>query len=186
MKTSTTASERFDPFTDRLSRDIRNSLSEAFINSLTHKDRSFFANTAEQWLSGSLSSVYADYIEKRLERYHLVFDQIDRLGITEALRQTVLLWNAGLFFEVHEHVESIWHKTSGDEREALKGLIKAAGVYVHLELDHQQAAQNLAGKAEALLRKYRHVLSFISNLDDLLKSLKAVDSLPPQLDLPFP
>jgi len=63
----------------------------------------------------------------------------------------------------------------------LKGLIKAAGVYVHLEQHHEQAARSLARKAYNLLRQYTHCLSFIANYKTLLEGLKNCEPVPPRL-----
>jgi hypothetical protein len=41
----------FDPFNDRLSRDIRNTLSGAFINALSRKEPSDYQAAAEKWLT---------------------------------------------------------------------------------------------------------------------------------------
>ena len=47
--------------------------------------------------------------------------------------QAIYLWNLELFFEMHELLETIWLKTPEPERSALKGLIRAAGVYYHFK-----------------------------------------------------
>ena len=99
------------------------------------------------------------------------------------MQQALIIWNHGLFFEFHDHLEAIWKSATGDRRQALKGLIKAAGVYIHLEQDRQQAAQSLAEKARALLQQYSHCLAFIANLETLLDKLKATDPDPPRLGL---
>ena len=50
-----TAPKRFNPFTDRVSRDIRNSLSEAFVKSLKAMDQSDYRKTSHKWLSKNLA-----------------------------------------------------------------------------------------------------------------------------------
>jgi hypothetical protein len=62
-------------------------------------------------------------------------------------------------------------------------LIKAAGVYIHLEQQHQQAAQSLAMKSYDLLRQYPHCLSFIANYKTLLESLKNFKPTAPRLEI---
>ncbi|MGD8285866.1 MAG: hypothetical protein PVG70_18310 [Desulfobacterales bacterium] len=57
---------------------------------------------------------------------------------------------------------------SGDEHQALKGLIKASGVFIHMEYSHQDAVERLALKSSKLLRKYAHCLTFITNLNVLI------------------
>ncbi len=177
------ASEKFDPFTDRTARDIRNTLSEAFVAALDARNAARVEHAAQRWREQNLSSLHAGYIDDRLLRYKQVFNGIIADDITDPLQQALIIWNHGLFFEFHDHLEAIWKTASGDKRQALKGLIKAAGAYIHLEQDHQQAAQSLATKAFALLQQYRHCLTFMANSQTLLNKLKTIDPDPPQLDV---
>jgi DUF309 family protein family protein len=66
------------------------------------------------------------------------------------LRQTLdaaaSLFDAGLYFEVHEILEPHWAAASGEAREALQGLIQVAVAWQHL------ANGNLVG-AHSLLRE---------------------------------
>jgi hypothetical protein len=62
-----------------------------------------------------------------------------------ALAQSAILFDAGLYFEVHERLEPLWLHASGIEREALQGLIQVAVGFHHL------GNGNLAG-ARALLQ----------------------------------
>jgi predicted metal-dependent hydrolase len=176
-----TASDRFDPFTDRLSRDIRNSLSEAFVKSLGLMDPVCYRKLSKEWLAKSGAPPYRDYIQDRLHRYESVLDQIRKKPHTDVLLQAIVLWNNELFFEVHDLLEGVWHKTSGDERQALKGLIKAAGVYIHMEYHRRQAAARLAAKSSDLIREYSRCLQFITNTDRLLDKLQNLDPVPPKL-----
>lgn len=175
------SSNRFDPFNNRLSRDIRNTLSEAIVEALNRVDRSPYRNTAAQWLANELDDVYVDYIQDRLKRYDQVFEDVDQNHIINPRYQALLLWNQSLFFEVHEQLEQLWHKTTGDERETLKGLIQAAGVYIHLKYNHLRAAEKLAIKSAERLQNNSGQLTFIRNLDVLLVKLKTLDKPPPQL-----
>jgi hypothetical protein len=175
--------ERFDPFTDRTARDIRNSLSEAFAAALAAKDPEQYLNIAQNWRVQNVSSLYADYIDDRLRRYENVFDAVQTGGINDPLQQASVIWNQGLFFEFHDLLEPLWQAAKGDQRQALKGLIKAAGVYIHLEQQHHQAAQSLAMKSYDLLRQYPHCLSFIANYKTLLESLKNFKPTAPRLEI---
>ena len=80
-------------------------------------------------------------------------------------------------------METLWQAATGNQRQMLKGLIKAAGVYVHLEQHHEQAAKSLAMKSFNLLRQYSHRLAFIANSETLLDKLKKCDRIPPQLEI---
>jgi hypothetical protein len=63
-----------------------------------------------------------------------------------ALEEAAALFDAGLYFEVHEVLEPFWMRAEGAEREILQGLIQVAVGYQHL------ANGNLEG-ARALLRE---------------------------------
>ena len=173
---------RFDPFNDRLSRDIRNHLSETFVESLAHLNRQACQDAAARWAPGSLPAKYRAYIRKRLQRYQRVFKQIQKQQLSDAHLRALVIWNHGLFFEFHDHLEGIWRYSAGDERQALKGLIKAAGVYIHKEFNHQRAAERLAAKSISLLSQYSQCLSFIANLNVLIEKLRNLDPVPPQLE----
>jgi hypothetical protein len=66
----------------------------------------------------------------------------------EALDAARALFDAHLYFEVHELLEPYWRDARGADRETLQGLIQAAVGYQHL------ANGNLAG-ARALLEEAR-------------------------------
>ena len=174
----------FDPFNDRLSRDIRNTLSEAFIDALAQMAPSGYQAVAEKWLAEKLAAGYVNYIQDRLHHYDLVLEKIITTRLDDALLQSLALWNKGLFFEFHDHLERIWQQTTGDERQALKGLIKAAGMYIHMEHNRQQAAKSLSIKSLNLIRQYSHCLTFITNLNVLTKGLENLDPISPKLENP--
>lgn len=174
----------FDPFNNRLARDIRNTLSDAFVEAVMKSDKSDYQNIARKWLAGNLDAIYADYIENRLERYEQVFEKIISNGIDDAKIQMLVFWNQGLFFEVHDHLERLWQQNTGDERQAIKGLIQAAGVYVHLQFNRRQAAEKLAAKAMNRILKFAECLSFIDNLNLLVNKLQNLDIAPPLLNNP--
>ena len=174
-------SERFDPFTNRTARDIRNSLSDAFVAALAAKEPEQYLNIAQKWQEQNLSARHSEYITNRLLRYDLVFDEIQAGRIEDPLQRALVIWNQRLFFEFHDHLETIWKSATGDQRQALKGLIKAAGVYIHLEQHHRQAAESLAMKSYQLLRQYVHCLAFIANYETLLDKLESGDPVPPLL-----
>lgn len=172
----------FDPFNNRLSRDIRNTLSEAFMAAIERMEPSAYQEKADSWLAQPPPAVMVEYVQDRLRRYDRVLARIMVDAPAEPLLQSLVLWNNGLFFEFHDHLEGIWKQATGDKRQALKGLIKAAGVYIHNEFNHRQAAAKLAGKSYILIQQYSHCLAFIDNLDALLQALKNRDSKPPRLE----
>jgi uncharacterized protein len=191
MKTTATSNSvkklpgaKFDPFTNRLSRDIRNTLSESFMTALSRMDSSAYRNEADIWRAKNLSDIYLEYIQDRLQRYDRVIEQIKANHLADPLLQSLVIWNNGLFFEFHDHLEGIWMQATGDHRQALKGMIKAAGVYVHHEFHHPAAVESLSAKAFDLIRQYSSSLAFIKNLDDLAQKLKTLDTEPPRLENP--
>jgi len=175
------SSDDFDPFNDRLSRDISNTLSEAFVDALARMAPSEYQAAAEKWLTGKPAPGYVDYIQDRLHRYDQILEHITGTRLDDALLQSLVIWNNGLFFEFHDHLERIWLQTTGDEHQALNGLIKAAGAYIHMEHNRQQAAKRISTKAFNLICRYSHCLTFITNLNVLTESIKNLDPVPPKL-----
>ena len=174
-------SQRFDPFASRRARDIRNGLSKALIRSLNNNDSEHFRQAAKELLACDLAPAYRSYVRDRLNRYEEAFSEVQKNGFSDSCRQALILWDKRLFFEAHERLETAWHEAAGDNRMAIKGLIKAAAVYVHMEQGHEEAAQTLARKAIALLRKHGQSLSYSLDLSELLGKLEKQDPLPPQL-----
>jgi uncharacterized protein len=175
--------ENFDPFADRKARDIRNSLSAAFVTSLQQTDPTAFIESAAHWLGDNPVGLYAGYIRARRVRYSQVLDVVRRRQIQDPLVQTLVIWNAGLFFELHEHLEIVWQSKTGAVRQALKGLIQAAGVYVHQEQGNAKAARRLALRATTLLKAHGRHLACIGNRDNLLAALASPTDPPPRLHL---
>jgi uncharacterized protein len=174
--------EFFDPFRDRMSRDIRNSLTSAFVSEITGKDPGAVCEITKFWLSITLKPVYLNYIEEMKSRYAQALEMIHGTGCADIRLQAVLLWNSGLFFEMHELLEMLFTKTAGLERIALKGLIQAAGVYVHANRANQTAAKGLALRARNHLMAGKKHLRFITNLDQLIENLKDPTQAPIMLD----
>ena len=174
---------RFNPFTDRRSRDIRNGLSEALVEAMAADDQVIYHRAASKWLSMDLPPAFESYIRDRLDRYDQVLSGDSSPHPSRPFARFIDIWNQGLFFEAHEYLETIWQRTSGDMHKALKGLIKAAGVYVHLENNNQHSARRLGPKALRQMKDHAHCLSFIANLDTLLACIERLDPVSPQLVL---
>jgi hypothetical protein len=73
-KKKSKTTERFDPFTDRTARDIRNTLSESFAAALAAMDPAGYLIAARKWRLQKLSARYTNYIDMRLQRYDLVLN----------------------------------------------------------------------------------------------------------------
>jgi predicted metal-dependent hydrolase len=71
-------------------------------------------------------------------------------ALETALVQAALLFNAGLFFEVHEVLEAVWHRLRGEPRDFVQGLIQIAVALHHFEQGNRAGARTLfaAGRAK--------------------------------------
>ncbi len=164
--------EFFDPFGDRMARDIRNSLSSAFISEITGYQPGEIAEVEKFWIAQTQNPIYLDYIEKMKTRYAQAMAFIQNCGCKNMYQKIIVLWNEELFFEMHELLETLYCKTTGPERAALKGLIQAAGVYIHVYRGNQKAARGLASRSRKHLLAGMKQLWFISNLVELIDNLK--------------
>jgi hypothetical protein len=138
---------------------------------------------AQRLLQDHGEPVMARYIEDRIMRYQSVMARIQSPGIsvedTHAI--AILLWNQGLFFEVHEWIESKWLQSRGAEKQLLQALIRAAGAYVHLEAGNLERAGRLAGKALPPLVQHRALVPGYFHVDRLIASLEPLNPEPPKL-----
>jgi len=171
----------FDPYSNRLARDIRNSLSSALVDELTGNAPGSLSAVADDWLATAPGPEYQTYIKNRLALFHQAMDHINAEQIKDTRFQSICLWNLGLFFEMHELLETIWQKSREPERSALKGWIQAAGVYVHFHRGKVDVAGKLARKAKKHLRNGRTQLDFISNIDQLIDALEKGTEIAPKL-----
>jgi hypothetical protein len=167
----------FEPFQDRLSRDIRNDLSTAFINAVASLDPEPVRQTAARYLAQAAGECYREYIEERLRRYEEVLIRF-KGGPAAVLWRAAVLWDMQLFFEVHELLEQAWLKAAGDEKLLLQAMIRAAGVYIKLEYGYRQAALKMAGRALPVLAAHRETLAQFFDPEPLLSAL-ANPALPP-------
>ena len=171
----------FDPYNDRLARDIRNSLSSALAEELTGKADGILSAVVDSWIEMVLALIYQTYIKERVALYRQAISKIRACQIVDPRYQAIYLWNMGLYFEMHELLETVWLKAIEPERSALKGWIQAAGVYEHFQRGKVDAARNLGRRAERYLRKGRSFLSFISNLDQLIEAVADPSDVAPQI-----
>ena len=148
----------FDPFQDRLCRDIRNQLSEAIIACLRTRCLEPAQQVAQRFLAMQLASHQLAYIEQRLGGYARFLERV-ATGPEDVLWQGLLLWDLGLHFEVHELLEQAWHRARGEEKLLLQAMIRAAGVYIKGEYGYTGAAAKLAAKALPVLESQRQRLA---------------------------
>ncbi len=170
----------FEPFQDRLSRDIRNELSAALPLALAQNDLAPVQAVAARYLQTNLPAPYVTYIERRLAGYAKGLEIISRTAAGDALARALVFWDLGLFFEVHEILEQAWHEARGAEKEMLQAMIRAAGFYIKGEYGYFEAGAKMAGRAIAALEKNRQICTGF-DLDALLESLRTLDPIPPKL-----
>ena len=161
--------DKFDPFSVRLARDIRNSLSRAFLKSLALHDHLILQRVADGFLGQQLSPPYQDYIEDRLARYAEARATISKYNIDGIVEQSQILWELQLYYEMHEILEGIWLESAGARRKALQGLIRVAGMKIHAERGNTKAVVSMAHKALTDLQENRSSLSDFQELDNLLE-----------------
>ncbi|WP_035245522.1 DUF309 domain-containing protein [Desulfogranum mediterraneum] len=171
---------RFEPFMDRLSRDIRNDLSESLVEVLRQRHLRPAREVAQGYLSRNLASCYGDYIINRLSQYQSSLKQI-AAGNDDPLWQGLVLWDHGLFFEVHEILEHAWLGAGGEEKLLLQAMIRAAGVYIKLEHGYDAAARKIADKALPVLAQNRERLAAYIDPERLLEALGRLAQPAPKL-----
>jgi hypothetical protein len=76
-------------------------------------------------------------------------------GVRQALGDAAVLFDAGLYFEVHEVLEPHWARATGATREALQGLIQAAVGWQHLANGNRSGAGALLQEGARRLRAGR-------------------------------
>lgn len=75
--------------------------------------------------------------------------------LREALRAAALLFDAGLYFEVHEALEPHWASARDESRDALQGLIQVAVGWQHLANGNVGGARSLLAEGARRLHGAR-------------------------------
>lgn len=173
----------FDPFNDRKSREVRNTLSRSFMDALDEGRTEAFESAASALMARNPHPAYRSYVEDRLRRYRQSLAEITAKRLSDPFFQALVLWNHGLFFEAHERLEAVWRHSSGQYGAALKGLIQAAGVFMHREQGRTNSAERLSAKAGDLIEKHGHLLPV--DLRELRRALRTDGAKAPRLE-PLP
>jgi predicted metal-dependent hydrolase len=109
-------------------------------------------------LSPAFAPEWRDVAEK-LQRYEKALDAWAPLEETSplinALQKGALLFNAHLFFEVHEVLEAQWAQEHGEEKRFLQGLIQVAVAFYHRERGNLRGALSLLHDGMEKLAPYR-------------------------------
>ncbi len=149
---------RFDPFNDRLARDIRNGLSSALVESLPELTR-VDEVSADFLRDDRLLPHHKAYIHERLQRYQAVNQILTRHQVKGIICPALAMWDEQLFFEVHECLEGEWYPApAGDRKKALQALICAAGTFVHVAQGNERGITKMSGRAISGLKEFGHAL----------------------------
>lgn len=173
--------KEFNPFEDRYSRDIRNALSAALAKAIETGDDSELRAVIEDFDKRDLAPHYRNYFEDRRHRYQKALESI-KTG-QEPVEQAVILWNLGLFFEVHEVLEHQWYGALGNVKLTLQALIRAAGVYVKQEYGYAAPAAKIAAKSWPVLQDNEDLLSPYFDPAPLIAALQSPGQQAPHLGL---
>ena len=173
--------EIFNPFEDRFSRDLRNELSSALATAIETGDRSALERVVEKYQTQDLAPHYRNYLEERSKRFNEALCTINREQ--DPIEQAVILWNQGLFFEVHEVLEHAWYTAEGEHKLTLQALIRAAGSYVKKDCGYLEPAKKIAGKSWPVLLANKDFLNFFFDPTPLIAALKNPDLDAPKLQV---
>lgn len=171
---------QFNPFEDRLSRDIRNDLSEGLAKAVETGNSEILAKTVESYRKQPLAPYYREYLEGRYDNYKKALGIIKK-GIADPIEQALILWDFELFFEVHEVLEHVWYNAEGKMKLTLQALIRAAGVYIKREYGFNDSSIRIAAKAVAILEENRDILAPYFNPETMISALKDPEQPPPKL-----
>ncbi len=172
--------QRFNPFEDRRSRDIRNDLSSGLAAAIETGNHDKLTEIVSQFRSQPLADYYQEYLENRYARYRQALAHIED-KIIDPIEQGVVLWNLGLFFEVHEVLEHAWYSAQGNRKQTLQALIRAAGVYIKREYGFSDSADRIAAKAIPVLAANKDILRAYFDVDELTVALQTPHLPPPTL-----
>lgn len=174
------SNEKFDPFGNRICRDIRNQLSEKFIQAIGTGDIQPIIKTAEYFLNQSLEPYMRDYINNRLQLYRTIVQQVESSQKTIQNMIALELWNNKLFFEFHELLEKDWMRSTGADKKVLQALIMSAGTYMLLNSGRTSGAIKMASKAIEGLKEYKNMIPKCFDADLLIRKLSTLDYNPPK------
>ena len=171
----------FNPFEDRLSRDIRNTLSSALAGAIETGNDDVLDSVLTRYQARELPDYCRDYVRDRSLRYRKALSALQKGGDDPIIYRSLILWDLGLFFEVHEVLEHAWYAAKGDMKQTLQALIRAAGVYIKLEYGYIPEAEKIALKSLAVLRENRSILSLYFEPQRLISALSKLQPAPPKL-----
>lgn len=172
----------FNPFENRLCRDVRNSIGHSLILSVNQRS---FLPLDKAVLSFKLhheTKSIKEYIHYRKECLARLLKELKTQDLNNSQEYIrIFLWNHGLFFEFHELLEEEWKAAEGNEKKALQALILAAITYEHLTYHRMNPARKTAQKAFRLLKDSKEHLPLFLDPDLFISKLQSPDPDPPAL-----
>ncbi len=163
----------FDPFESRRCRDIRNAIGHGFIKSLQRHSVAPFTSAVHNFESQKTSSEIKHYIHHRQACLEKISKQIKTMpqDHDHFFEIASLIWNHGLFFEVHEWLEEKWILSKEDQKKSIQALILCAIAYEQLIYNKKGPSQKVASKAIMLLKKFRATIPNPFDPDILIEHL---------------
>lgn len=168
----------FDPFENRLARDIRNTIGAAFIHSVKKRATNPFLHAVQFFSSKPLTSDMEKFIGHRKKCLDSILEQLkDDSQATDFFQILLLLWGKKLYFEAHEWLEEAWMTRIGDEKKGFQALIQTAVALEHFEYNRVAPAKRLAQRAGKNLKTFSESIPgsldaqlFINALNRILES----------------
>lgn len=104
---------QFNPFEERLARDIRNRISRTILHVFTEMDMSPARRIAKHYLTIPHDSVHEKYIHDRLSRYEQALEIIRDEKLTDTWDRALVLWDLRLFSKYMKY----WSRAGGRQQE---------------------------------------------------------------------
>ena len=130
---------------------------EAVADAAARRTLATLGHAPESWLAAE-ERQWADLLAARARRASEALATLAPgapRDLDAVLDAAAALYDAGLYFEVHEWLEPHWMTASGEPRDALQGLIQAAVGWQHLANDNVAGARSLLTEAAARLHGRR-------------------------------
>lgn len=150
--------------------ELRDRLSELLKEALRIQNRTAslyllhsFGDIASGWARPALGKEWHAELPAATERinaYCRVLERVSRRRVgsagpvEQALKEAAYLFNEGLFFEVHEILETVWLTQENGIRLLLQGLIQIAVGFYHLENRNVRGALSLLKEGVEKVKAY--------------------------------
>jgi len=169
---------------------LRNRLAATILEAVgdvqARRELAALAQAPETWLTadeGQWASLLAARARRAGEALGAL-SQSPHHGLDAVLDVSARLYDAGLYFEVHEWLEPHWMTATGTTRDTLQGLIQIAVGWQHLANDNVAGARSLLSEGAARLHGRR---LGARDLDAFGRATAAaVSALPSAAPPPFP